>query len=518
MTFSAIPCRTRNKSYSPLLAGFVIVVISICGCSSNKGAPAAAPPTTQVTASYPLKKQIVEWDSYTGRLEAVDFVEIRARVSGYLEDIYFDEGHEVKQGDLLFQIDPRPFKAELNRAKATLQQAESQLKEAIAQLQEAKAQKLQADAQQTLAKTRVDRVRSLNSQNAVSEEEIDQRQAEFLQAEADVEAAIAKISSSEAAISTAEATISTAEAGVEAAQLNLDYTKVYAPINGLISRQNVSRGNLVSGGSETSTLLTTIASVAPIYCTFDANEQEVLKYTRLAQTGQRASSRFAKNPVYLSVVDEKGFPHLGHMEFVDNRIDSNTASMRARSIFRNEDSVLTPGMFARIRIPGSAAYEAVLIPDASIATDQSDQYVFVIEDGKALRRDVELGPIVHGLRVVRSGVAEDDLIVLEGLLRVRDGMDVAYTEDDEQGLHRIVALEDGLPDYYEPLSQEDWISDGRPVDRSVNLRPQLKTSEPSVRAEVDTPASNSPTEPVSPTAPTTDKPTAPVGEGDSSQQ
>lgn len=405
-----------------------------------------------MTIAQPVVKQIVEWDAYMGRLEAIDFVEIRARVSGYLQSIHFDEGQIVKEGDLLFVIDRRPFIAEYDGAQASLRQAESQLQQAKAQLEQAKAQKLQSDAQLTLAEARVKRTRQLARQNATTEEELDQREAEFLQAQADVEASKAGISSAEAAIVTAGAAVASAEAGVQAARLNLDYTRIHAPVGGRISREGVSVGNLVSGGTATSTLLTTITSVAPIYCTFDVNEQEVLKYVRLALSGKRESSRVAKNPVYLGLVDEKGFPHKGHMDFVDNRFDSGTASMRARSVFPNADEVLVEGMFARIRIPGSASYKAVLIPDSAIGTDQSSQYVYIVVDGKIQRRSVVLGPIVDGLRVVREGLIGDESLVIEGLLQARPDMEVKTKEGT------IEVIEDGLPDDYEPLPPEQWIS------------------------------------------------------------
>lgn len=445
--------------YPTLFCIAAVASILCSGCSSKSSGPPEKPVPT-MTVAQPVSKQIVEWDAYSGRLEAVDFVEIRSRVSGYLQSIHFDEGQIVQKDDLLFVIDPRPFEAELNGAKAALRQATSQLLQAKAHLEEAKAQQLQTDARMTLANARVQRSRQLETQNAASKEELDQREAEFLQAKADVEASKAGISSADAAIGTAEATVEAAEAGVETAELNLDYTQIHAPVSGRISREGVTAGNLVSGGTATSTLLTTIASVAPIYCTFDANEQEVLKYTRLALSGKRESSRVAKNPVYLGLVDEKEFPHLGHMDFVDNRFDAATASMRARCIFPNEDKVLIPGMFARIRIPGSAAYDAVLIPDASVGTDQTSQYVYIVANGVIERRSVSLGPIVDGLRVVREGLTGDESLVIEGLLQARPGMDV------KTRIGTIEVIEDGLPDSYEPVPPEKWIGQ---TNRSLEL-------------------------------------------------
>ena len=220
--------------------------------------------------------------------------------------------------------------------------------------------------------------------------------------------------------------------GVETAELNLDYTRILAPVTGRISRQHVTSGNLVSGGTATSTLLTTITSVDPIYCTFDANEQDVLKYTRLALAGKRESSRVAKNPVFLGLIDEAGFPHEG--TWISSIIDliPDTASMRARCVFHNDDRVLVPGMFARIRIPGSAAYDGVLIPDAAIGTDQSTQFVYIVANDVVERRAVTPGPMIDGLRVVRKGLTGNESVVIEGLLQARPGFD----RKDEQRFHR----------------------------------------------------------------------------------
>ncbi|MEW4486554.1 efflux RND transporter periplasmic adaptor subunit [Thalassoglobus sp. JC818] len=432
-----------------------------------------------MTVAEPIVMTIVEWDAYTGRLEAVEFVEVRARVGGYIQAIPFDEGQVVEKGDLLFVIDPRPFTAELNRAEAAANQARSQSVEAQAKLKEAEAIKLQSDAQLELAQTRVHRARRLAQNNATSQEEVDQREAEFLQAQADVEASKAGISSAEAAIETAEAAFRSAEAGIETAQLNLEYTRIHAPVDGRISRKFVTKGNLVSGGTATSTLLTTITSVDPIYCVFDANEQEVLKYTRLDLAGKRASSRKEKNPVYLRIVDEEGFPHAGHMDFVDNQIDSDTASMRARAVFSNEDKVLVPGMFARIRIPGSAAYEAILIPDSAVGTDQSSQFVYIVENGSIVPRSVELGPIVHGLRVVRDGLDAGDQLVIEGMILARPGMEV-QTQPGE-----IEVVEDGLPNKAEPWPPEKWISpEPDQLPEPLSFRLQQKRAETEQGGEI----------------------------------
>ncbi|MEO8268333.1 MAG: efflux RND transporter periplasmic adaptor subunit [Aureliella sp.] len=396
--------------------------------------------------------KIVEWDAYTGRLEAVDLVEVRARVGGYLQSVHFVEGQIVKKGDLLFVIDPRPFEAELNTANAKLKQMESQLEQSHAKLEEAKARARQADAQLTLADQQYERTRKLGERNAAAQEDIDQRQAEFMQATADTEGMRAGVSSAEAAIATAKAEIKLADVGVKTAELNLEYTNITAPIDGRISRRAITEGNLITGGTIAASLLTTIASIKPIYCVFDASEQDVLRYMRLAASGNRESSRVARNPVYLGLVDEDGFPHTGEMDFVDNRFDIDTASMRARCVFLNDEELLLPGMFARIRIPGSAPHEAVLIPDSAIGTDQSSQYVYVVVDGVVERLTITPGSIIHGLREIHDGLDGDEELVIEGLLQVRQGSKVR-TDDTK----KIEVIDDGLPDKYQPVPKEQWI-------------------------------------------------------------
>lgn len=441
---------------SATLSAVVCAAVALCGlglagCSQ---APSGQPtmPLPMVKVAQPLVKTVVEWDAYTGRLEAVDLVEIRARVDGYLQSVHFDEGQVVNEGDLLFVIDPRPFEAELNAAKARLQQAQSKLKEAEAMLDEAQAQSSRSDIQLNLTNTNYERTMQLFRRNASSQQDVDEREAEYLQAKADIEAVKASVFSAESAIATSQAEIELAKAGVETAELNLQYTQIRAPITGRTSRQEVTQGNLIAGGTASSSVLTTITSMQPIYCVFDASEQDVLKYMRLAQSGGRESSRVAKNPVFLGLIDEAGFPHRGHMDFVDNRFDTNTASMRARCVFANEDQLLLPGMFARIRIPGSAAQRTILIPDSAIGTDQSSQYVFAVVDGVIQRRAIETGPIVDGLRVIRSGLTGSETIVIEGLLQSRPEAKVNVVQGTFE------AVEDGLPDDYQPVPEDEWIS------------------------------------------------------------
>jgi len=433
------------------IALILVLAIIQSGCNQKSpGASQVVPPS--VTAARPITKKIVEWDAYTGRLEAVHLVEVRARVDGYLQSVHFIEGQMVQENDLLFVIDARPFEAQLNSAQAKLQQSKSQLQQALAMLDVAKAKAAQSDVQLTLAEVRYRRIKSLVDRAAASQDELDLREAEYLQAKSDIESVRAGISSAEAAIATAEAEIEMSEAGVEVAELDLQYTRIRAPVAGRISRQSVTTGNLIAGGSSTSSLLTTITSMHPIYCVFDSTEQDVLKYMRLAMSGDRESSRVAKNPVFLGLVDETGFPHHGHMDFVDNRFDTTTASMRARCVFPNDDQLLVPGMFARIRIPGSAARPAVLIPDSAIGTDQSSQFVYIIIDEIVHRRAVTTGPIVDGLRVIRDGLNGDETLLIEGLLKARPDMKVNVVEG------MIETVEDGLPDDYKPVPESQWIS------------------------------------------------------------
>ena len=286
----------------------LLPVAILCGILFGCGRPEAEskppPSPIRVTISHPAQREIIEWDEYTGRLEAIDSVEVRARVSGYLQSIHFKDGAMVNPGSLLFVIDPCPYQAVLERAKAQVTQAQARL---------------------ALASARLKRAQWLLERNAASQEDYDTQLGEQRQAAADLEAA---------------------KAGVEAACLDVEFTEVKAPISGRISRNFVSEGNLINGGTAQSSLLTRIVSLDPIYCYLDADERAYLKYVRLDRTGQRPSSREVKNPIYLALADEEGFPHKGHIDFVDNRIDPSTGTMRGRAVFPNPDLVLTPGLFA----------------------------------------------------------------------------------------------------------------------------------------------------------------------------
>ena len=424
--------------------------------AGKSGKPKKGP--VKVTVATPLVKKIVEWDSYIGRMEAVESVDIRARVSGYLDAHFFKEGDVVKAGDPLFKIDPRPYQAVLSETTAAVAAARAAVSEAKALETQGMAKRLQVKSQLDLTSSRLDRYRKLIDQRAVSQDEFDTLASEQRQAAADLAAADAEIASARAHTTAASAAVNSAIAAKQTAELNLAFTEVTAPISGRISQLYATKGNLIAGGTtggtEGATMLTTIVSIDPIHCYFNANEREALKYTRLDRSGARESSRNVKNPVYLSLVDEEGFPHLGHMDFVDNRIDDQTGTIRGRAIFPNDDRVLAPGMFAEIRLPGSGVYEAILIPDAAVGLDQSEQYLLVVDaDNKVQRRSIELGPIVHGLRVVRKGLKPNERIVTRGVQKARDGAEVIPTEE------KIVALEDdGLPDNYRPIPKEEWLS------------------------------------------------------------
>lgn len=367
-----------------LLALFAVAALA-ASCAQQAPPP---PPKPKVVVSRPLDREVTEWDEYTARLEAVDFVEVRARVSGYLQAIDFKDGATVQKGDLLFEIDPRPY-------QAALRSAEGELAVAKARLQ--------------LARTKLDRATKLVGRDAISREEADTRAAEARQAEASVEAAAA---------------------AVDAAKLDVEFTQIRAPITGRAGRKLVTEGNLITGGSGSQgTLLTTVVSLDPIYVYFEADERAYLKYQRLAQTGERPSSRDVRNPVQIGLADEEGFPHEGYMDFVDNQLDPGTGTMIGRAVMPNPYYAFTPGLFARLRLPGRPRYRAFLIPDEAVVSDQSRKLVYVVDDqGVVHDRQVTLGPLFEGLRIVQDGLGRDDRIVVSGVQRARPGLAVEVEE------------------------------------------------------------------------------------------
>lgn len=370
----------------------MVGALALAGCGKNDAGQGAAPAAPQVVVSQPLQKSIREWDEYTGRFAAVEGVEIRARVSGYLTSVNFRDGDLVNKGDLLFVIDPRPYQAALDAAQAAVAQAKSQV---------------------TLAERELNRARDLRQTQAVSQSVLDTR-SQSLQA--------------------AQASLLAAEADQRAAALNLEFTQVRAPVTGRVSNHRVSVGNLVGGGSSESTLLTTIVSLDPIYFYFDADQASYMRYQRLSQAGERQSGRIAQHPVELALPDEEGYLHQGKLDFIDNRIDDSTGTIRARAVFDNADGVLTPGLFGRLRLTGRSEYQGLLVPDSAIGTDQNRRFVMVVgADNKVVMRPVTLGPLIDGLRVVRDGLVANDRIITAGLMRVRPGATVTPIDKPLQG-------------------------------------------------------------------------------------
>ncbi|MES2788275.1 MAG: efflux RND transporter periplasmic adaptor subunit [Planctomycetota bacterium] len=457
----------------------------LTGCSPSAAAP--PPMAAEVVTSVPVKTSIVEWDEYVGRLAAIEFVEVRARVSGYLDSTHFDEGQVVREGDLLCVIDPRPFVAEVSRTEADVAAAVSLVQQAKATVIQVEAEVKVAEARYDLAVTRFERSRPLVAQKAMSQEDLDIRETELSQSRANVLAVKARLELSKTAIASAEAAVESSKALLAIAKLNVDYTQVRAPISGRVSSRLVTDGNLINGGNAQSTVITTIVSLDPIHCNFDADEQSYLKYVRLGKEGKRQSSRQVKTPVYVGLANEpNSFPHRGHIDFVDNRMDPETGTMRGRAILANPDLSLTPGLFARVRFPGSGRYDAVLIPDLAIGTDQSEKYVFVIDkENKARRQVVEIGPIVRGLRIIRKGLDGSERFVLRGLQRVRPGEPVVAK------VEKIQLDKEEFPGDGGPVPKEQWLSrpprgvpkpDAPKSEKAPEVKPE---SGPQSKLEID---------------------------------
>jgi RND family efflux transporter MFP subunit len=386
------PRRTSRASW---LFGIAVLVVVAAGgfywyqqAASNAAAPpaAAAMPPPEVTVASPLRHEITEWDEYTGQFSAVDVVEMRPRVSGYIESVHFKDGQLVKTGDLLYIIDPRPFEIALASAQAQLESAM---------------------AQRQLAEAQLNRAQTLRKNDFVAASTYDERLAELRSAQAAVE---------------------TANAAIRSAQLDLEWTHVTAPISGRIGRNTVTEGNLVVGGSGVNaTLLATIVSLDPIYLDFDMSESDFLAYQRASAAGRMQSTRDTGVPVFARLFDEEGWPLKGTLDFVDNRVDREAGTIRARAVFANADALITPGQFGRVRIPGSDPYQALLIPDSAIVTDQSRKLVMTVDaDGKVVPKIIRPGPFndEFGLRIVREGLQGDDRIVINGLLRARPNAQV----------------------------------------------------------------------------------------------
>jgi RND family efflux transporter MFP subunit len=357
------------------------LLLTGCGNSASKVAPPVIPP---VSVAHPIPRKVNEWDEFTGRLYSPETVEVRARVSGYIEKVHFKEGSDVKQGDLLFTIDQRPYQAVVDRLKAELGAAR---------------------ARAELAGGEAKRAEGLAATKAISTDTFETRLKTATEAAQSVLAA---------------------EAALQAAQLDLEFTEVRAPIAGRISNARVTAGNLITGGSTANaTLLTTIVSFDPIYCYFDADEASVLRYRQLYREGKRVSALFEPIPAEMALGNEQGFPHKGRIDFVDNQLNPATGTIRARGVFPNADKLMSPGFFARVRIPGNGEYDAVLIRDSAIGSDQGRAFVLTVDDNDtATYRAIKPGPIIDGLRVVREGLKESDRVIVSGLMTARPGLHV----------------------------------------------------------------------------------------------
>jgi RND family efflux transporter MFP subunit len=358
----------------------IVALTALTACTPPK--PAAPPPPTKVTVSLPQSATVTNWDEYPGHIEAVEMVDLRPRVTGYLDSIHFTDGAEVKAGDLLFTIDPRPYQAELDRAQAGRQQAETHLE---------------------LAKGDLRRAEGLQGTKAISEEEYDSRSK---------------------AVRDAEALLAAAQAAEASAKLNIDYTKITAPISGKIGRRLVTQGNLVQGNSG-ATVLAMLVSMNPMYCYFDVQEGIFLTYRNFARLNQNAESPGGGLICELALVNETGFTHRGQLDFFDNQVNPQTGTIRLRAVFDNTDRALVPGMFANLRVLAGPTEQALLVPEVAISSDQGYKFVYVVNQTNAVEtRSIEVGRTYGTMRAVLKGLKPDEQVVVNGLLTLRPGAKV----------------------------------------------------------------------------------------------
>lgn len=371
---------TLVRFSGPILA-LSVAAILLTGCGPRTAQQ--APPTPAVTVAPVEQREIVEWDEFTGRTAPVDSVEVRPRVSGYIQEVRFQSGQLVKKGDVLFVVDPRWHQAEFDRLEAEAERARVQLDN---------------------AKREADRTAQLLANKAISTEEGDERISRFKEAKAALEAA---------------------EAARDSAKLDLDYTQVRAPIDGRVSRALLTEGNYVSGIAGAATLLTTVVSVNPVYVYADMDEDSLLKFNTLASKQKLQTDNVGRIPVELQLGDEDGFSHEGYIESFDNQLNPNTGTILLRAVFPNDDGRIVPGLFARIRVPLSAKHPALLISDRAVGTDQAQKYVLALTPTNTVAyQPVVLGPTIEGMRVIRSGLTGGEEIVVNGMQRVRPGMPV----------------------------------------------------------------------------------------------
>ena len=397
----------KNIKTSLLLSSLGLLIA--CGEVAEPQVQAQAQAQAPVVSVAPvIHERLTEWDEFTGRLQAPESVELRPRVSGYIDKVAFEEGAIVEAGTPLFFIDRRPFEAEVKRLNAELTGVKSRLK---------------------LAQISYQRADTLSAKNTLSKEIFDNRFAELEQAKAGVQSV---------------------SAALDLAKLNLSYTHVEAPITGRVSSAGITAGNYVSAGQS---VLTTIVSTDRVYAYFNTDEQTYLKYVKLAKEGTRPSSRDVKNPVFMALANESDYPHEGFIDFIDNQVNPATGTIRARAVFSNEDGAFVPGLFARIKLVGSSSYEGILIDDKAIGTDLNNKFVLVLDENNTVQyRPVTMGEKLNGLRIIKSGLIAEDQIVVKGLQRVRPGTPVApefvdmVDKDTLTELHALQQRVDGILD------------------------------------------------------------------------
>src|SRR5256886_3536880 len=367
--------------------GILSIFLTAGGCKKKSAPPQTPLPVNVVSA---IEKEVNEWDEFTGRLEAVESVEIRPRVSGYITEIRFQAGAIIKKDDLLYVIDPRPYQADFDRAAAEVERMQ---------------------AQEKLAQIELERAKELRAKNTISASEFDQKAATYQGASAATASAVA---------------------AKNAAALNLEFTQVKSPIDGRVSDERIALGNLVQPGAGPENVLPAVVSVDPIYAKVDADENAVLKYVKLSEEGKRVSARMAKIPAWVELGNETDFPHKGTIDFVDNRLDPGTGTVRARIVLKNwNPNFITPGFFVRVRVSGATPYRAALVPDRVISSQQGLKYVFVVKpDNTVERRNLETGALFEGKRIVKSGLNDGEKVVSTRLQLLQAEMKVTPVPEE----------------------------------------------------------------------------------------
>jgi len=405
----------------------VFAGLGLFGCGQKPAAQAPPPPT--VTVAKPVKKEVVEWLYFTAQTQAVDTVTITPRVTGYIDNITFKEGDVVNFGDLLFVIDPRPYQAALDQANGQLEQAQ---------------------AQQKLNDANLERANDLLTKKVIAKQDYDTTAAQKYVGDAQVVAS---------------------QAAVESAQLNLDFTQIRSPIHGKIGAQLVNRGNLVQANA---TQLTTIVSIDPIYAYFYVDERSVLRYQEAVKAGKMPAAKQATLPVWLQLENEQGYPHAGVIDFINNSFDPSTGTLQLRGRFPNLDGYLLPGAFGSVRVAGSPKYEAVLVADRAIGSDQDQKYVVVVQaDGLTKYQKVQLGPIVDGLRVIQSGLQGDETVVVEGIGKVRPNSKVSAEQTD---MNKFATEELAMETHVNAGSAETAVNAGNDKSRLSAAMPNRSAS------------------------------------------